>query len=77
MEDAMIDTGLIVEALRRRGHAVGHAIPVPENAGEWELEVDGVMISLAEARALIEADNAGVEEIPAEAVLDEQKRVEA
>lgn len=53
-----VDTGLIVEALRARGHAVGHTIPVPENAGEFEFEVDGELLTLDEARALMEDDDA-------------------
>ena len=36
-----IDTGLIVKTLADRGHSVGHVIPVPDNAGEFEFEVDG------------------------------------
>jgi hypothetical protein len=51
-----IDVELIAETLRSRGHAVGHIIPVPDNAGEYEFEVDGTLLSLAEARALLEAD---------------------
>jgi hypothetical protein len=54
----MVDTDLIVESLRSRGHEVGHVIPTPENAGEYEFEVDGAMLSLEEARELIEADAA-------------------
>lgn len=69
-----VDTGLIVEALRARGHAVGHVIPVPENAGEWEFEVDGTLLTLEQARALMEADdneaNSGV--VVAEAVIVEE-----
>jgi hypothetical protein len=53
-----IDTGLIVTTLRERGHSVGHIIPVPDNAGEFEFEVDGNLLSLSEVRALLEADAA-------------------
>jgi hypothetical protein len=53
---SMVDTGLLVEVLRSHGHAVGNVIPVPSNAGEFEFEVDGEMLTLDEARALIEAD---------------------
>lgn len=51
-----IDTGLIVQTLRGRGHVVGRVIPVPDNAGEFEFEVDGNILNLAEARALLEQD---------------------
>jgi hypothetical protein len=51
-----IDTGLIVEALRQNGHTVGHVIPVPANAGEYEFEVDDEVLSLQETRNLLEAD---------------------
>jgi hypothetical protein len=51
-----IDTGLIVKTLADRGHSVGHVIPVPDNAGEFEFEVDGELLTLSEVRELIEAD---------------------
>ncbi len=51
-----IDVELIAETLRARGHAVGHIIPVSDNAGEYEFEVDGTLLSLVEARALLVAD---------------------
>ena len=54
----MIDIDLFVQALRNRGHSVGSVISVPENAGEYELIVDGSPISLAQARALLERDEA-------------------
>ena len=54
----MVDTELIVQALRDRGHTVGHVIPVPENAGGYEFQVDGGTLTLEEARALLEADQA-------------------
>ena len=53
----MVDTTLIVEILRRRGHEVGHVIPVPDNAGTWELQVDGALLSLEEVRALMEDED--------------------
>ncbi len=52
----MVDTNLIVEQLRTRGHAVGHVNKLPENAGEWEFEVDGALLTLSEVRALLDAD---------------------
>jgi hypothetical protein len=51
-----IDTGLIVKTLRDRGHNVGHVIPVPDNAGEFEFEVDGNLLSLSEVRELLDRD---------------------
>jgi hypothetical protein len=51
----MIDIDLIVRALRARGHNVGNVISVPENAGEYEIYVDGSLLSLAEAVGLLEA----------------------
>lgn len=54
----MIDIELTVSALRNFGHTVGDVIPVPENAGEYEIEVDGEMLSLSEVNALLEDDEA-------------------
>lgn len=51
-----IDVELIRKTLRERGHEVGHIIPVPDNGGAYEFEVDGSLLSLAEARALLERD---------------------
>jgi hypothetical protein len=51
-----VDTGLIVAALRKRGHTVGSVIPVPDNAGDYEFQVDGNLLSLSETRELLEAD---------------------
>ncbi len=53
-----VDTDLITQALRGRGHTVGHTIPVPDNAGEFEFEVDGELLTLVEARELLERDEA-------------------
>jgi hypothetical protein len=50
----MIDTELIVAGLRKRGHTVEHVIKVPENAGEYEFMVDGNLLTLADARVLLE-----------------------
>jgi len=52
----MIDIDLVVEVLRKRGHTVETVIPVPENAGNYELSVDGRIIPLQEARHLLEQD---------------------
>jgi hypothetical protein len=54
----MIDIDLTAQALRHYGHTVGEIIPVPENAGEYELVVDGEMLSLAEVNTLLEEDEA-------------------
>jgi putative NADH-flavin reductase len=54
----MVDTDLLVQALRKRGHTVGAIFHVPENAGEYELDVDGDIITLAEARSLLEQKEA-------------------
>jgi hypothetical protein len=51
-----IDVELIAQTLRERGHEVGNIITVPDNAGEYEFEVDGELLSLVEARELLEAD---------------------
>ncbi len=58
----MIDTDLIVKALRSRGHEVGHVIPTPANAGQFEFEVDGDKLTLEEARALIADDDTVLED---------------
>ena len=52
----MIDINLLVQGLRKRGHTVESVIPVPENAGDYELSVDGTIIPLEEARRLLELD---------------------
>jgi hypothetical protein len=53
-----IDTGLIVAALRQQGHTVGNVISVPSNAGEYEFEVDGEVLSLQQTRDLLEDEAA-------------------
>ena len=52
----MIDTDLIVKLLRSHGHKVDSVFHVPENAGEFEFSVDGVLLSLDETRHLLEQD---------------------
>lgn len=54
----MIDIDLLVQVLRKRGHSVDSVIPVPDNAGDYELIVDGSLIPLIEARHLLELDDA-------------------
>jgi hypothetical protein len=51
-----IDIDLIAQTLRDHGHTVGHIIPVPDNGGEYEIEVDGNLITLDEARELLERE---------------------
>jgi hypothetical protein len=51
-----VDIDLLVKALRKRGHTVEATFPVPENAGDYELSVDGNIIPLLEARQLLERD---------------------
>jgi hypothetical protein len=52
----MVDIGLVVQVLRDRGHRVGNVIPVPDNAGDYEIDVDGNLLTLEEARHLLEVD---------------------
>jgi hypothetical protein len=52
----MVDIDLLVEVLRKRGHTVESVIPVPENAGDYELSVDGNLIPLEAARRLLELE---------------------
>jgi len=53
-----VDTELLVQSLRKRGHTVGSVIKVPDNAGDYEFLVDGATLTLEEARALLEHDQA-------------------
>jgi len=57
-EQAMVDIDLLVKVLKQRGHSVETVFPVPENAGEYELSVDGNLLPLEEARMLLERDQA-------------------
>ena len=50
----MVDIELLVQALRKRGHTVEDVHHVPENAGEYELVVDGNALNLEEARHVLE-----------------------
>jgi hypothetical protein len=52
----MVDIDLVVHELRRFGHDVGPVFPVPENAGDWELTVDGNILPLEEARRVLAED---------------------
>jgi hypothetical protein len=53
-----VDTELLVQSLRKRGHTVEGVIKVPDNAGDYEFIVDGVTLNLDETRALLERDQA-------------------
>jgi hypothetical protein len=52
----MMDIDLFVAQLRKHGHNVSSVISVPENAGEYEFEIDGALVSLADARLMLEHD---------------------
>lgn len=54
----MADIELLVKQLRLKGHTVEGVHPVPENAGVYELTVDGAPVNLEEARRILEADEA-------------------
>ena len=54
--EGMIDIDLFVKALRSKGHSVEHVHGIPENAGEYEFTIDGKLVTLEEARNLLEAD---------------------
>ena len=54
----MIDTDLIVKALRDRGYPVERVFHVPENAGEYIFIIDGKEVMLEEARMLLEREAA-------------------
>jgi hypothetical protein len=53
-----VDTELLVQSLRKRGHTVESVIKVPDNAGDYEFIVDGATLNLEETRALLERDQA-------------------
>jgi hypothetical protein len=60
-----VDTDLIVESLRKRGHTVESVIKVPDNAGDYEFVVDGATMTLEETRELLERDQARDRRVPA------------
>lgn len=53
-----VDTELIVESLKKRGHTVDSVIKVPDNAGDYEFVVDGATLTLDETRELLARDQA-------------------
>ena len=50
----MIDYETLVRSLRAHGHTVENVIEVPSNAGTGELTVDGKVLTVEEARALLD-----------------------
>jgi len=54
----MVDIDLIVQTLRQHGHRVESVFSVPDNAGDYELIIDGNTLNLEEARQLLEQDQA-------------------
>jgi hypothetical protein len=56
----MVDIDLLVKVLKQNGHTVETVFPVPENAGDYELSVDGTLMLLDEARMVLERDQARV-----------------
>ena len=50
----MIDFDTLIASLEARGHQVDRVINTPANAGIAELVVDGNLISLEDARQLLE-----------------------
>ena len=52
----MVDTSVIVLALKNMGHEVTDVIELPRNAGDWEFRVDGKMMTLVEVRELLEKE---------------------
>ncbi len=52
----MLDTDLLISALRDKGHEVGSVFPVPDNAGDYEFVVDGNTLTLEEVRALLASE---------------------
>jgi len=51
-----VDTELIINSLRKRGHTVEGVIKTPDNAGDYEFIVDGVTLTLEETRDLLARD---------------------
>lgn len=51
-----VDTELIINSLKKRGHTVEGVIKVPDNAGDYEFIVDGVTLTLEEVRELLARD---------------------
>ncbi len=54
----MLDTDLLIAALKDKGHVVESVFPVPENAGGYEFIVDGETLTLDEVRAMLAEEQA-------------------
>lgn len=51
---SMVDYTTLVASLENRGFKVEHVMDVPSNAGTAELTIDGKVVTLEEARQLLE-----------------------
>lgn len=54
----MVNIDLLVKVLRSHGHTLETVFPVPDNAGQFELSVDGNILTLEQARHILELDDA-------------------
>ena len=54
---SMVDIELITQELRDLGHFVDGITPLPANAGNYEFRVDGKILTLEEARALLASES--------------------
>jgi hypothetical protein len=52
----MVDIDLIAKTLRDHGHTVEHVHQIPANAGAYEFTVDGRLLTLEQARELLERE---------------------
>ncbi len=52
----MVDIDLLVSAIRKQGHTVQDVTSVPENAGDYEMLIDGTLYNLEQARRFLEED---------------------
>ncbi len=52
----MVDITLLADQLRDRGFTVEYIHPVPDNAGVWEMTIDGKAMNLEQARELLARD---------------------
>lgn len=53
----MVDIDLLIKELQAKGHTVQYVHHVPDNAGEYELTIDGDYVNLEQARRVLEMDN--------------------
>ena len=52
--EAMVDFDTLIASLETRGYQVERVIHTPANAGDAELVIDGKLVSLEDARQLLE-----------------------